>query len=416
MQFNAPLKKLRAFLSIRTGLVLIIVALMGLALSVLMFPPKPKPKAQIAPSISVNTQSIAPTSFQIELRSYGTVRPRTQSDLVAQVEGMITEINTQFRSGGFFDAGEILLVIDPRDYEVTLLAREAELADAKQALLLEQARSTQAAEDWRNLGKTEAPSDLVLRKPQLASMQARLQSAEAAVQRAHLDLDRTRVKAPYAGRMLEKKVDLGQVVTKGAVLGMIYASNHMEVRLPLRNQDIAFIDLPEPRPLDENIPGDLPEVGFYSSLSQESWRGHVVRTESALDASSHQLYVIAQIEDPYRIDTQKSKPPKIGEYVNAIIKGRIVNDAIVVNNDVIYQNSFVYLIEEGLVRHRDIEILWHNDQQSLIKSGLAVGDLLVLNRLGEYSNGYKAVISSLETPQGRSGHNGLTEDRVSAPQ
>jgi RND family efflux transporter MFP subunit len=380
-----------ALVGTRARLLGLIAIFIGLAIFALSEPPKPKIATERPLNITVRTSEIQADTFQLRLRSYGTVRPRTRSDLVAQVGGMITEINTQFRSGGFFTAGEVLLGIDPRDYEVALLSYKAQLADAKQALLLESARARQALEDWNSIGRTGTPSDLTLRKPQMASAQARLQSAQAAVARAELDLDRTRVKAPYAGRMLEQQVDLGEVVSTGQTLGTIYASDYMEVRLPLRNNDIAFINLPEPGGFGSSSQEELPVASFHSSLSQQSWSGKIVRTESALDELSHQLYVIAQIEDPYGLQTQGGKPPKIGEYVTATIMGRTINDAIVISNGAIYQNAFVYVVEEGVLRRRDIDILWQDDTQALIGSGLSPGDQLVLNRVGERSAGYPVI-------------------------
>lgn len=377
---------------------------------VLKSPPLPKLAIETLPNIAVNVGIVAQTPFQITLDSYGVVKPRTQSDLSAQVGGMITEINTQFRSGGYFKSGELLLVIDPRDYEVALLVREAELADAQQLLLLEQARASQAEQDWQHLGKEGLPSDLVLRKPQLASAQARVQSAQASVERARLDLDRTRVKAPYAGRMLEQHVDLGQVVSNNTVLGKIYASDYMEVRLPLRNSDIAFIDLPDIASTYDAE--NLPKVQFYSSLSQQHWGGRVTRTESALDDASHQLYIVAQIDDPYGIVSSKGQPPKIGEYLTARITGRIIDEAITISNEAIYQNDFVYLVEEGLLKRRTITVLWRDDNQSLVGSGLEGGDVLILNRVGPLSEGYPAVINQEIDLQNISSED---DTRVTAP-
>lgn len=370
-----------------------------------------------APIVEVTARSVQKERLQITLESYGTVQPRTQSALVAQVGGMIVEINPNFRSGGFFDGGETLLVIDPRDYQIALTSQEAVLADAEQALLIEQARAAQALKDWHRVGNKETAPDLVLRKPQLASARARMKSAQASLERARLDLDRTQIKAPYAGRMLEQQVDLGQVVGNGTVLGTVYATDYVEIRLPLRNSDIAFIDLPEPRRLGEQLQSDLPEVVLHSSLSADKqWYGHIVRTESALDSASRQLYVIAQIDDPYGGSAKHRQPPKIGEYVTAKITGRVVDAAVVLENEFIYQNSFVYVVEDGLLQRRDIEILWQNIEHALVGAGLSPGDVLVLNRPSQLGTGYTVTIRELVDKQNTPIHDGAnTKTKVDRP-
>ena len=148
--------------------------------------------------------------------------------------GQIVAVSDSFREGGFFDQGDELLRIDPRDYEIAVTVAEAELASAKAALAEEQARARIAERDWQQFGgDRSAASRTMLREPQLAAAQAAVKAAAAQLARARLDLERTRITAPYAGRVLEQNVDIGQYVTTGTELARIYATDYAEVRLPL---------------------------------------------------------------------------------------------------------------------------------------------------------------------------------------
>ncbi|WP_133493637.1 efflux RND transporter periplasmic adaptor subunit, partial [Alcanivorax sp. 24] len=153
--------------------------------------------------------------------------------------------------------------------------------------------------DWERLGKGEQASSLVLRKPQLAAAEASVLSAQATLEKAKLDLERTKITAPYAGRVLSRSVDLGQVVSNNMELASIYAIDRVEIRLPIKNKDLPFINLPEQfRDGAKNSAGSL--VKFSSDLvGKQQWQGQVIRTEGAIDESAQQLYVVAQINDPY---------------------------------------------------------------------------------------------------------------------
>ena len=246
--------------------------------------------------MTVETIPVMPRDYQVMLQSYGTVQPRTRSMLVAQVSGQIVEINENVRDGGFFEQGDVLGRIDPRDYEADVQIAQAALADANQALAEAIARSEQAREDWERLGNDGEPSDLVLRIPQLEAARARVQSAESSLTKAKLDLERTRIVAPFAGRVLRKLVDLGQVVSTNAQLAEIYATDVVEIRLPLRNRDLRFIDLPERyRHSDAEESNGTDSIIKSDLIGEDEWQANLVRTEGAIDESARQLHVIAQI-------------------------------------------------------------------------------------------------------------------------
>ncbi|WP_350608476.1 efflux RND transporter periplasmic adaptor subunit [Pseudoalteromonas sp. MER144-MNA-CIBAN-0113] len=366
----------------------IIIATIFLVMFIKGNPPKASrfsapPKAKI----NVAVKPLQLIDYPVEIDSFGTVKPRTQSMLVAQVSGLIIDINEQFREGGFFEKGDMLLQLDDRDLKAEVKSAQANLLNAEQNLLEEQARGRQALTDWQRLGNESEPSILVLRKPQLAAAQAQVLSAQAQLEKAQLNLERTKIKAPYAGRVLNRSVDLGQVVSNNMQLATIYATDSVEIRLPIKNKDLPFINLPEQyRDGAKNQRGSA--VNFTSDLiGEQQWQGQLIRTEGAIDESAQQLYVVAKINDPYKSTSDNQYPVKIGQYVKAKINGKVASQVLVIPNSAIYQGSYVYVVENGTLQRKNIALAWQNALQGIVSKGLEAGSQLVLTPLGQVSSG-----------------------------
>jgi RND family efflux transporter MFP subunit len=356
-------------------------------------PPQSKrSKPSKAPQMTVETRILAPQSFQVMVESFGTVKPRTESILFSQVSGEITKVSNQFRDGGFFEKGDVLVQLDDRDYTSEVKVSQANLLSANQVLLEEKARVDQAQADWKRLGNGKKASALVLRQPQLEAAKAKVLSAQAQLDKAMLSLERTKIIAPYAGRILKKQVDIGQVVSGNSQLATIFAVDYVEIRLPIKNKDLALINLPEEyRDIGEQ--GSKNDVKLTSDLmGPQSWQGKIIRTESAIDEQSQQLYVVAQINRPYDATSSYGSPIKIGQYVTAEITGKELTDVLVIPSNTIYQGSYVYVVENGLLIRKEITLGWQNGKQSIVESGLVVDDELVLTSLGQVSSGTPVAI------------------------
>ncbi len=389
--------------------------LVAIAVIIRMNPPETPQRPQFSgPLMTVETVPVMPRDYQVRLQSYGTVQPRTRSMLIAQVGGQIVEINENVRDGGFFEKGDVLGQIDPRDYEADVQIAQASLADAKQALAEAIARSEQAQEDWDRLGNEGEPSDLVLRIPQLEAARARVDSAQSALTKAKLDLERTSIVAPFAGRVIRKLVDLGQVVGSNTQLAEIYATDVVEIRLPLRNRDLGFIDLPEAyRHAGANDAERIDVLIRSDLIGEEEWQAKLVRTEGAIDESARQLHVIAQIDDPFGPQSEGRSPLKIGQYVTAEVEGKTLPDALVIPNSSIYQGAYVYTVEEGILRRRDIDIAWQNDFEAVVSSGLEPGVDLVTTPLGQVTSGIRVSVMGAESRGSR--RDGPPGDRQGRP-
>ncbi|MBU2893334.1 efflux RND transporter periplasmic adaptor subunit [Colwellia sp. D2M02] len=358
-------------------------------------------KPSKAPQMTVAIQTLTPQPYQVMVQSFGTVQPRTQSVLFAQVSGQINQVSSEFRDGGFFEKGDVLMQLDDRDHRAEVNIAQASFMAAQQNLQEEGARVRQAQADWERLGNGKDASALVLRQPQFEAAKAQVLSAEAQLNKAKLSLERTKIVAPYAGRILKKHVDIGQVISSNTQLADIYAVDYVEIRLPIKNKDLPLMKLPEEyRDSHQNQNNEtvVSNVVITSTLlGKQTWQGKVVRTESAIDELSQQLYVVAQIISPYDSETNNAAKNqgaqiKIGQYVTAEITGRVLADSLVIPSSAIYQGSYVYTVENGLLMRKEVSIRWQNGTESIIAAGLVAGDALVLTPLGQVSSGTPVAI------------------------
>ncbi len=331
-------------------------------------PVKRKPPKQ---EIAVDVLPLKRTDFPVQIPTRGTVRARTSSTLIPEVPGRIVSISPKFRSGGFFEEGDVLLTIDKQDYETAVTVAAGVLAEATAALEEEKAKSEQALENWKTLGRKGKPSALALREPQLAEARARVAAATAQQTKAKRDLERTEIKAPYRGRVLEQSVDVGQYVTTGTVLAGIYAVDYAEIRLPVSSAQAGFVDLPEQFRGDSDAEVAKlyhPKVLLSASYGGKdvTWEGEIVRTEGAVDDRSRLIFVVAQVDDPYARRNEGAPPLKVGMFVEAEIEGHLLKDVYVIPRKAVRQGNMIVTVdsENKLQRHL-VDVIW-NDADSVI--------------------------------------------------
>lgn len=382
--------------------IVLIVVTIALMMMIFKNPPAGKrAKPSKAAQMTVVTTTLTPQNYQVIVESFGTVKPRTQSVLFAQVSGQINKVSKQFRAGGFFEQGDILIQLDDRDYRAEVKIAQASLMSAQQSLEEEGARVKQAEADWKRLGNGQTPNALVLRQPQYEAAKAQVLSAEALLDKVKLSLERTKIVAPYAGRVLKKNVDIGQVISSNTQLANIFAVDYVEIRLPIKNKDLPLMKLPEEyRNAHEHSEGEGDESPMISNVAissdlmgEQVWQGKIVRTESAIDEVSQQLYVVAQIIRPYDSEYNQGAQIKMGQYVTANITGREIEQALVIPSSAIYQGSYVYIVQDSLLMRKNIQLGWKNGTEAIVTQGLSAGDELVLTSLGQVSSGTPVAIA-----------------------
>lgn len=356
---------------------------------------------RLAPEVSppvVEVLRVEPQSYAVTLESRGTVTPRTQTSVVAEVSGRVVTMADELRSGGFFEMGELMLQIDPRNYENAVTIAHAELAQAELTLQEEVARGAQAKEDWKRLGLDGEPDALVQRRPQLDSARAAAAAADARLDQARIDLSRTRIEAPYASRVLEKSVDVGQYVSPGTVLSRIYAVDYVEIRLPISNDQLRHVDLPESYRDTDSAPAPVPvRISAEIGGRTHAWQAQIVRTEGGIDTETRQWFAVAQVDDPYAL--RDGRPPlKVGQFVTAQIQGRRITDAYVLPRAALRPGGEVVAVTpDRLIDRRSVEVMWETRDEVVVR-GLEPGDEIVLGAAHFAVQGTRVRVAGEEAP------------------
>ena len=354
----------------------VIIVGVGIAGLIIATGPKldPQPPTPNAPMVRAATA--VQETVQLSAITHGTVLPRTESELVPEVSGRVIAISPNMVSGGFFRKGDLLLEIDPLDYEVSLEQAKAALSSTRSELT----NAKKAHERQLDLAKRQSTSqsqkDDALNRLRLAH--ASLREARARLMRAERDLQRTRVIAPYDGRVRNEKVDIGQFVNRGAPIANLYATDLAEVRLPLHDEELAYLDLPlAGTPFNNREPTVVLRAQFAGQ--QHTWEGRVVRTEGELDPRTRMINVIAQVEAPYE-QTDNRPPLAVGLFVEAEIIGHLVNNIFVLPRSALQPNEQIYVVgNDNRLQFRDVTILRSVDENIYITDGIRPGELLCLS-------------------------------------
>ncbi len=356
------------------------------------------------PEIPVPVIRAVPATLQtlrLTVMSQGTVAPRTQTTLFPEIAGRVLEVSPSLADGGFFEAGVELLRIDPTDYRLQVVQAEAQIAQAQLTLETEEAQAEVARREWESLGEGEA-RPLLRRVPQIARARAALSSAQAALAQAERNLEKTRIAAPFAGRVLRKNVDIGQYVTPGTSVATIYSVDYAEIRLPLPDEDLAYVDLPlsyRGGGSQKRQPVVLLRAEF--GQRQHSWTGRIVRTDGTIDPRTRMIHAIAQVADPYGRGPDPDRPPlAVGMFVEAEIQGRLMQDVVALPRAALRGEDQVLVVDsESKLRFRRVSVVRLERERVLIDSGLAEGELVSLATLATVVDGMKVRIQDESNPQ-----------------
>jgi membrane fusion protein, multidrug efflux system len=358
----------------------IVVLLTGISISWAIVVHKPQPKSQTyndeAPLVQV--VKVEPQTVKLNIRSQGVVVPRTEIDLVPEVAGQIIQLHPSLVAGGFFEPGDVLIKIDARNYDYAIAEAHARIAEAERQVMTEEAQAEQARNEWHSLGEGE-PSALTLRQPQLAEARAKLKAAEADLTKARLQRSRCEWRAPFAGRVRERHTGLGQYVQPGEKLARIYAIDVVQVRLPLATDQFTYFDLLLDHRKSKSETGPKVIFSTHFAGAMQSWEGHIVRAEGALDEETGLLHAVAEVRDPYTVKAGQS-PLMPGLFVNAEIEGRDQSDVFVLPSGAVNASHEVLWVDrEDHLRIRRVSILRREPDRVLVKSGLNTGDRVVIS-------------------------------------
>ncbi|MEM7728917.1 MAG: efflux RND transporter periplasmic adaptor subunit [Pseudomonadota bacterium] len=341
-----------------------------------------KPEEQRRPftPLAVMADYAKRQDVRLTVRTQGEARPRTEIDLVPEVGGKIVYVSPNFIEGGIFRRGETLLRIDPRDYEVAVVRAEANVAQARQALTREIAEGEIARTDLEDLGRGQ-PTQLALRVPQRQQAEASLQAAQADLDNAKLQLARTSVVAPFTGRVRTKTSDVGQFVAPGTRLGSIFSTDIIEVRLPFTDADLGKIDLPIAYVAESRDVAPSVELSSDIGGQRQVWQGRVMRMDAAFDTQTRAIFAIAEVFDPYGEGlSDKGVPIAPGLFVDAVIEGRVFENAIVIPRDGLRVDNEIYTVDEkGQAEIRKVSVIDADPERAVLSAGVTPGELVVLS-------------------------------------
>ncbi|MEJ2128836.1 MAG: efflux RND transporter periplasmic adaptor subunit [Woeseiaceae bacterium] len=357
--------------------VLLIVAILAGALAIFLVltglrePPARKEAEILAPLVEV--MELQPMQAAFRIASQGTVRPRTQTTLSSEISGTIVEISPKWIAGGVFAAGEVLMRIDPTNYSVAV--------DQAKALVRQRQIEFDGAEKLLSQGyRAEAEH---------ASAAAALASARAELVRANRNLERTFISVPYAGMVRSKDSDLGQFVSPGTRLGVVFATDEAEVRLPLTDQDLRFLELPGAADISKTGSGQGPAVSLSATRRGESrtWDARIARTEGVVDENSRVTYAVARVEDPYRLKSDGEALP-MGTFVRAVISGVSLDGVFQVPRSALRgADELLFASGEDKIEIRRVTVLRSEGELAYVEGNVRPGDRLVLTAIESPVNG-----------------------------
>ena len=367
--------RLKQGLLVAAILILAIAAAGGL--TALKPPPEEKPARNV--ELLVDVQTLEAKSYSFTIESQGTVRPLTETTLSAEVSGSIVSVSPKFIAGGVFAAGEELMRIDPTNYVGAL--RQAE------ALVKQRQIEFDGAKTLRTKGyRAEA---------EFAAADAALATAKANLIRAKRDLSRTRIQLPYDGMVRSRSANLGQFVNPGKELAVVFATDLAEVRLPLTDQDLAFIDLPDASEITASGASANGPIVKLSAVQQgriATWTARIVRSEGVVDERARVTYAVARIIDPYRLhgDTEHETALPMGTFVSASIRGATIDAAVRVPRAALRRKKeAIFIDEENRIRIRAIQVIRSDAEYAYVAGDGLAGERISLTAIESPINGMK---------------------------
>ena len=348
-----------------------------------------KPQTPPADSKLIRTRvaALVRGDYTVVVKANGMVQAHNEVALSAQVSGQVEKVSPAFEVGSYFSRGDVLVELDDRDYQTAIAVAEATKLGAEAALQL----ATETYDRNFNLHAKKGVSEAILKQSFAARAQAaaQLDTVTAHLEQARRDLDRTRIRAPFDGRVRQKSVGVGQSVGLGAPLGHVFAIDYAEVRLPISSREQAFLDLPERQ---SDIPVDVELRDGINATSETVWHAKIVRTEGTLNADTLELFAIARIDDPFGL-VSADPPLRIGQPIIASISGKTLDNVVSVPRTAVRQLDQVFFINDGELTNKTLDPIWTDADYLIVADPtIADGQLVAMTRIVYAPDGAKVEI------------------------
>ena len=375
----------------------VIILIFGLFISFVISSTDPKPNKgiEIPKPTAVFYDNPQKKDVTLRVTTNGEVRSVTEINVIPQVSGRIIQVADEFIDGGNIKKGQPLIWIDDRDYRLATISAESRVAQAKKLLEREIAESELAKKDWEELGEGEA-SPLTLRIPQLEEARALLNAAEADLEKAKLNLERTVINLPFDGLIKKKNAGIGQYVNAGSILGSAFSTEKVLIPLPLTDTELSYLGLP----LGYESKGyfDGPKVVFRSYISRKNieWLGRITRTSGSIDSQTRLVYAYAEVLNPYDEDP----PLAIGTYVDAEIEGNFISNGFILPIAAIKNDNEIYVIDQNSkLKIKKIEIVGTEEDKVIVKGDISELDMVVISTINTGYEGMELTPMILESKE-----------------
>ncbi len=380
-------------MSVRSVAFPLLVVLAGLAIAVGMFLLRPKTKKGTPdrPSPHVALMAIETGPTQPLVQASGVVEPDQRISLVPEVSGRVMRQAEGLRPGGRFAAGEPLVWLDSRDYELAIQQQTALVRQAELNLALEQGRGETARQEWALLG-TDTPSDqssLTLRGPQRANAEAALASARAGLERAELNLQRTVLRAPFNATILEEQVDLGQVVGPGSPLATLVGTDRVRVNISLPLADVALLQVPGLNAEQGSPAAVIQRLDDGSTVTSDGW---VAGLAAQLDPQARTARLLVLVDDPMQAGPD-GLPLLPGAWVDVEIQGSPIADIAAIPRSAVQQGDVVWVVTaDSTLAQRTLDVAWRTRDEVFAVGGIEPGERLAPNPPPLAADGLKVTL------------------------
>lgn len=369
-----------------------VVILVAIAAAVVLFQLRQPPRQQDSPFVGPLVEYVVADASdrQIVVTGTGTVEPRNEVRIATQVSGRVSTVAPQMVAGGFFNKGELLFAVEDVDYRLAIEQARANLAQAELELVRTRNLADVARREWQTLAGKDGrePDPLAAYEPQLKSAAAQQAAAAAAVAQAELNLERTRILAPFNCFIRNEQVDSGQFLSAGMMVATVTGTDLAEVIVPLPLEELAWLQVPRPGSPDR---GSQARVTLQTGSRLSAWQGSIDRVLGDIDPLSRMARVVISIADPYVRDKAAGDlldELRPGMFVEAALSGRSLAGVIAIPRGALRDNETVWVIDdESRMRVRKVEILRRERDEFLLAAGLTVGERVVLTNLSGAADG-----------------------------
>lgn len=334
-------------------------------------------------SALVETIAVSKGAYRPTIEALGTVHPARDIVLSPRVSGQIISVSDAFTLGGLVQAGDELLRVDPSDYEQALIMRESEMLQVQAELDIEEGQQRVARREFELLGKDidEANRSLVLRVPQIESLRAKLKSAQANVERARIDLDRTVIRAPFSGQILRRSAELGSQVSIGDELARLVGSESFWVVTTIPLSKLRWVEF-----ADEHDEGAAAKIRHASAWSKDEHRiGRVTRLIGEVDQETRMARVIVDVPQPLGNDDEPALI--LGSIVQVEIEAAALEDVVRLDRAYLRQGNTVWVMDNEKLRIRKVDVLFSDAEHAFIADGLSEADRVVTTSLATVVDG-----------------------------